>query len=207
MSLEMRYDLLKQLLEKKRINIPTLANEIGMSKAGMYQAIDKERLTVDTLEKIAKALSVPVSVFFESGVGDLTEEAQKLLESAKENYEILRKKYIDLEIKYENILKINSLNEKLVDSARKEAAVNEKLIFLIYVKLHGLQLYANDHIQASILLSHPELDAKNDSRLLNKYLSEDPFNKEFKSTMKLIEPVLKDDFTKYLEEENIFDLL
>ena len=61
----MDYKALKELITSKRKNIPTLAKEIGMSKPGLYLAIDKERLTVDTLEKIAKALEVPISVFFD----------------------------------------------------------------------------------------------------------------------------------------------
>ena len=52
----MNYSTLKELLTQKRINIPALAKEIGMSKPGLYLAIDKERLTVDNLEKIAKVL-------------------------------------------------------------------------------------------------------------------------------------------------------
>ena len=46
---------------------PQLAEKIGMSKAGIYLAIDKKRLSIDTLEKIAEALEVPVTVFFETG--------------------------------------------------------------------------------------------------------------------------------------------
>ena len=60
----MKYSILKDLLTQKRINIPTLAKEIGMSKPGLYLAIEKERLTVETLEKIAGVLEVPVNVFF-----------------------------------------------------------------------------------------------------------------------------------------------
>jgi transcriptional regulator with XRE-family HTH domain len=60
----MKYSILKELLTQKRINIPTLAKEIGMSKPGLYLAIEKERLTVETLEKIAGVLEVPVNVFF-----------------------------------------------------------------------------------------------------------------------------------------------
>lgn len=60
----MNYNTLKELLTLKRINVPALAKEIGMSKPGLYLAIEKERLTIETLEKIAEALEVPVSSFF-----------------------------------------------------------------------------------------------------------------------------------------------
>lgn len=62
----MNYSTLKTVLAEKRINIPTLAKVIGMSKTGLYLAIDHERLTVDVLEKIAKVLDVPESVFFDN---------------------------------------------------------------------------------------------------------------------------------------------
>jgi transcriptional regulator with XRE-family HTH domain len=101
----LNYNKLKELLTQKRINVPALAKEIGMSKPGLYLAIDKERLTVDTLEKIAIALEVPVTVFFETSLQD------------KEQFEILKKEikgYSEQVKEYQNTLKRNTLNEQLV---------------------------------------------------------------------------------------------
>lgn len=60
----MEYSKIKSLADKRNLSIPQIASKIGMSKAGLYVAIEKKRLNVDTIEKIAKALSVPVSYFF-----------------------------------------------------------------------------------------------------------------------------------------------
>lgn len=67
----MNYNKLKNILSEKRINIPTLAKEIGMSKAGLYLAVEKETITVDTLEKIAKVVGISIISFFDFNLDDL----------------------------------------------------------------------------------------------------------------------------------------
>ncbi|MEI6060507.1 MAG: helix-turn-helix transcriptional regulator [Bacteroidota bacterium] len=47
------------------MSIPQLADKIGMTKRGLYSSIEKKTLTIITIEKIAEALDVPVSVFFD----------------------------------------------------------------------------------------------------------------------------------------------
>lgn len=64
----MKYNKIRELLTIKGITMPQLADKIGMSKAGIYQAINKKRLSVDTLEMIAKVLDVQVSDFFENQI-------------------------------------------------------------------------------------------------------------------------------------------
>lgn len=88
----MNYKRLKELLTQKRINIPSLAKEIGMSKAGLYLAFDKERLTVDVLEKIAEVLEVPVYVFFEGGQPTFN---LKRYEELQSQYEELNERFKD----------------------------------------------------------------------------------------------------------------
>jgi transcriptional regulator with XRE-family HTH domain len=188
----MKYSFLKELLEEKRINIPALANEIGMSKAGLYQAIDKERLTVDTLEKIANALSVPVSVFFTNGTMNDPDAIQKELVTAL-------KELSELNAKYENIVKINSLNEKLVESITKAATANERVFYILSSELQSLRRLAQPHIRNSVLLDHPEIKKPDfeDSKLLHKYINTDSLNKKFSSTMNMIEELLKPNLIKF----------
>lgn len=59
-----------------------MAKEIGMSKPGLYLAIEKERLTVDNLEKIAKALDVPITSFFSE---EQVKNAQENITKKNEN--------------------------------------------------------------------------------------------------------------------------
>lgn len=83
----MNYNTLKTLLTQKRINVPALAKEIGMSKAGLYLAIDNERLTVENLEKITKVLDVPISDFFDSSPSVINKNRIYELENAIEIFE------------------------------------------------------------------------------------------------------------------------
>lgn len=191
---------IKELCYDRKLTIPQLAEKIGMSKS-FYSTLKNDSLKVSTLTKIADVLEAPVSAFFETEERNDSELIRNKLTAAEENSSNLLKSFKELEIKYENILKINSLNEQLVESARKEVAANEKIIFLTYVELHGLQLLADKHIKSSVLAAHPEIDEMKDSILLEKYIKKDPFNKEFRATMKIIEPVIKDDFEKYLTDD------
>lgn len=118
----MDYNILKQLLTTKKINIPTLAKEIGMSKPGLYIAIEKERLTIEILEKIAQALDVPVTIFFNlsrvdwvpvSEVDKLNNEITRLQNRLKEVEEQLEDKRLIIEfIKEKNLIPDSTLIKK-----------------------------------------------------------------------------------------------
>lgn len=62
---KLNYNKITELTENKRLSIPQLAQKIGMSKRGLYMGIKENSLRIDTLEKIAEALEVPVTVFFD----------------------------------------------------------------------------------------------------------------------------------------------
>jgi transcriptional regulator with XRE-family HTH domain len=59
------YNKIKHFCDLHRISIPQLAAEIGMTKKGLYLAMENRSLKIDTLEKIADALDVSVLEFFE----------------------------------------------------------------------------------------------------------------------------------------------
>lgn len=79
----MNYSKIKEILTSKGISLPQLADKIGMSKAGIYLAIDKKRLSIDTLEKIAEVLDVPVTIFFDEYRIDRIEKLNNLLDETK----------------------------------------------------------------------------------------------------------------------------
>lgn len=80
----MNYDKIKELLTDKRITMKAFSESIGMSRRGLYAAIDNKTLTIETLEKIAEALEVPVKVFFETGSENEIDFLKKELETVKE---------------------------------------------------------------------------------------------------------------------------
>lgn len=113
----MDYSKIKIKAIEKGITIPQLAEKIGMSKAGLYLAIDKKRLTVDTLEKILKVLDLPIDSLFENDentgkwtrqalidelnkydltLGEYIQQSDELAERIGEKRHLLRMIYKDL---------------------------------------------------------------------------------------------------------------
>lgn len=58
---------IKKIAKDKRIPIRELAEGIGLTNAALYKIITTNSTKVETLEKIAIYLGVPVSTFFEEG--------------------------------------------------------------------------------------------------------------------------------------------
>ena len=60
-------DSINKLRKEKKVSQRELANKIEMSFRGLQVALDKDDFKVSTLEKIAKALQVDISYFFNEG--------------------------------------------------------------------------------------------------------------------------------------------
>lgn len=58
---------IKEFAEKKNIPLEHVAKDSGITVQGLYKIIRENSTKVETLEKIAKSLDVPISVFFEDG--------------------------------------------------------------------------------------------------------------------------------------------
>lgn len=79
----MNYSNIEIIADNKRITIPQLAERIGMTKSGLYRSIEKETVSIKTIEKISEVLGVPVTIFFEDeneklNKHDLTAEVEAL---------------------------------------------------------------------------------------------------------------------------------
>lgn len=57
--------LIKTLAEKKNISMVELANKVGISEQQIHLLVRKNSTKIETLEKIANVLQVPVAYFFE----------------------------------------------------------------------------------------------------------------------------------------------
>lgn len=62
----MNYNKIKLLCVEREISIDDLSKKIGMSKAGLYTSMTNNSLKIENLEKIASALNVPISYFFDT---------------------------------------------------------------------------------------------------------------------------------------------
>lgn len=123
-------------MTEKNISIPQLAIKIGMTKGGLYSSIEKMTLTVDTLEKIADVLNVPVLSFFEDEnekwtksalideVKKLDEEVETLSRRQDELLEIIRAKRFLIRKIFSDLLEMGR--------SPNPNAVNEGLNSLLY---------------------------------------------------------------------------
>jgi len=199
----MNYNKITEIATDRRISIPQLAEKIGMSKRGLYVALKENSMRIDTLEKIAKVLEIPISVFFDSGNENEPGEILKKLETAKENLANQAKSYSELEAKYDNLLIINSLNEKLVESAIRETALKEKIIYLLDDAINSIQFSVDEHLKVSFMNEYPELYEKNDRDAWRNYLKNNQLYMELMAICKPIEPWFRQRLTSLLENNDL----
>jgi len=90
---------IKDLLRERKISIRDFAKEIGITEQGLQLLIRQNSTKVETLEKIAHLLDVPISTFFdekvESKTNDSSSKEERLLsiiESQQRTIENLTKK-------------------------------------------------------------------------------------------------------------------
>ena len=61
----MKLGIIKTLCEGKNIKFKDLCNEIGITDAGLYKAINNNKISSEYLERLSKFFNVPVDVFFD----------------------------------------------------------------------------------------------------------------------------------------------
>jgi len=60
----MNYKLLHELIANQKISLNQMSNELEISRTGLVQMLERQTLTVTTLEKIAILLKVDPRIFF-----------------------------------------------------------------------------------------------------------------------------------------------
>jgi len=66
----MKYTKIEGLAKSKGLTLGGLAEKIGVTRAGFYRTLEQKTMKVETLEKIAQVLDVPVCEFFETHEDD-----------------------------------------------------------------------------------------------------------------------------------------
>jgi len=64
------YNLIKELCERRGMTLGQLAEKLDMSTTGLFQILRNKTTKVKTLEDIARAFEIPVSVFFDDDPND-----------------------------------------------------------------------------------------------------------------------------------------
>lgn len=79
-------DVIKKAAREKGVALTKIAKAVGMTNAGFYRMLDGTTLKVETLQKIAEVLEVPIVLFFgiegenANGIEALKKENAMLLE-------------------------------------------------------------------------------------------------------------------------------
>jgi transcriptional regulator with XRE-family HTH domain len=73
----MDYTKIEELVKSKGWTLGGLAEKIGVTRAGFYRTLEQKTMKVETLEKIAQVLDVPVSEFFDTKDDDLEYDFMK----------------------------------------------------------------------------------------------------------------------------------
>lgn len=127
----MIYSKIKKLLTDKNISVPQLAEKIGMTKGGLYAAIENNTLSVKTLEKIAEVFEVPIIYFFEKDnekwtkavlITEVKKLDKKIEELAKRNDE-----YLDMIRSKRSVLRLIYMNIKYFQDIVNEIDIKKNI--------------------------------------------------------------------------------
>lgn len=114
----MNYKKIRELCELRGISIPELAEQINLTKSGLYLAISKKTLNVEKLESIAQIFNVPIWVFFNlDPEGPLKAKINELEEANKQ-----------LQQDFEKAIDINILEDRQRADIRDTANIAKLLL-------------------------------------------------------------------------------
>jgi len=68
---------IKELVKIRNTTISGLCQKIGMTESGFNFSMKNNTLKIETLQKIAEVLEMPVCCFFEDGETDISQSMQK----------------------------------------------------------------------------------------------------------------------------------
>jgi len=206
----MDYQQIKTLCKQNNLSIKELGERIGMSDAGLYRAFINNSLKVETLEKIAGVLGVPVSFFFNDNI-DLTNPCDLLKSYVKDrkltfdidsilnnvfwdNYPELSKDILDFSKNNFNIEEITRLLNKV------ESKASEREVMFFYIdKQNGENDYELITKYLLIYSFHLSLIKVQKKRNILKELQLVMFGKylDFVKSNSIFSFLLKEDFIEY----------
>lgn len=111
----MVYERLANWMNEKRISIPQLAEQIGMTSGRLYASLQNETLTTSNIKKIAEVLGInPILLFEEEGMSSKFYSLQQENERLKD--QILKLSLENSDLRMIKSLAIEILGDKLSES-------------------------------------------------------------------------------------------
>ena len=124
----MDLQIIKQIIEENRFSggVRGVAEAVGMTEQNLHRCVRENKIQAGDLEKIAKVLGVPITVFFDEGKGgvnvtavDHSQAAGRDLHVATEDAVMAeRVKYLEAIVK-EKDERISELKERIEDLKNK----------------------------------------------------------------------------------------
>lgn len=141
--------IIKEIARKKNISLVELAKRIGMTNPALHKMISENSTKVDTLEKIAEVLEVPITFFFQ----ELSSQDLSLSGQLNELKEKLRKK----EEEYAQLSKEIELNIEINENLRKRVAELEDSLKMSKTLMELYKKISNDNGLHALALQNPDV--------------------------------------------------
>lgn len=99
---------IKELMSQEKIDVPTLAKQIGKTKQAVYDMLGKDDLNTSILRRLSIVFNVPISYFF---------EGKECVNGDQEEIKSLRQEVLELkkEVRRLNELKLPQKDDRLYD--------------------------------------------------------------------------------------------
>lgn len=99
---------IKKLMSQEKIDVPTLARQIGKTKQAVYDMLGKDDLNTSILRQLSVVFNVPISYFFEE---------KECVTGDQEEIKSLRQEVLELkkEVRRLNELKLPQKDDRLYD--------------------------------------------------------------------------------------------
>lgn len=99
---------IKELMSQEKIDVPTLAKQIGKTKQAVYDMLGKDDLNTSILRQLSVVFNVPISYFFEE---------KECVTGDQEEIKLLRQEVLELnkEVQRLNELKLPQKDDRLYD--------------------------------------------------------------------------------------------
>ena len=121
----MNLELIRSICLKRKLPLAHLAKQIGLSKTGLYLAIDRNTLQAKHLEEISKILDVPIWEFFDIDPSTEIGTLKYDVDMTKQMVHHLNNRSLELE---ETMLREIELRNNLIERQKEKIEIQKEII-------------------------------------------------------------------------------
>ena len=176
---------IERIRKEKKISLQVLADEIGMSFAGLHKALTADDLRISQIQRIATALDVPISSFFNDFEPEVIEFFVSLKKFDKDNTTLnhyIQELYIDF---------VNNKFKPVANSAIKSISIEMIDDLIDFIEKGKVKPSKKNGIRSGSFFYYPNFSTEN----IGKY--------EFEETLDAI----FNEFINYTSDNNLIKWL